>query len=191
MRRCNTCNDEKDDSLFYTQKRGGGLYVNPKCKICCRSSDLKRTRSDAYREMKKAYISSRKEDDRFIKSSKESSRKYYNSTEGRAKSLLKSINRRSIKFNEKSDIDLEFIIDKLNLGKCEVTGIDFNYDNLFNTSKNPLSPSIDRIDSRIGYLKSNVRIVIWQYNLMKGELTDDELLSIFGSYFNSLKTEGV
>ena len=71
------------------------------------------------------------------------------------------------------------------MGKCEVTGIAFDYDNKFNTCKNPLSPSIDRIDSTKGYSKDNARIVLWQYNLMRGELTDDQLFDIFGEYFKS------
>ena len=78
--------------------------------------------------------------------------------------------------------------------ECKKTGtltlagehtIAFDYDNKFNTCKNPLSPSIDRIDSTKGYSNDNVHIVLWQYNLMRGELTDDQLFDIFGEYFKS------
>ena len=34
------------------------------------------------------------------------------------------------------------------------------------------------VSHSLGYTKENTRIVIWQYNLMKGELTDSELLDI-------------
>lgn len=120
------------------------------------------------------------------KKAKENSKKHYNSLLGRAKSLLKTTTRRSSKFDKVDNtVDIEFILEKLKFGKCEVTGIVFDYDNKFNTCKNPLSPSIDRIDSTKGYSKDNVRIVLWQYNLMRGELTDDQLFDIFGEYFKS------
>ena len=40
-------------------------------------------------------------------------------------------------------------------GKCEVSGIEFEGDG----KRDPFSPSVDRIDSRIGYRADNIRVV--------------------------------
>lgn len=42
---------------------------------------------------------------------------------------------------------------------------------------NPARASLDRIDNSKGYSEDNVRIVSWAYNLLKGTLTDEQVLS--------------
>lgn len=102
------------------------------------------------------------------------SSKFYSSVKGRTLTLLKSAKRRDIN----SELDFDYLYNKLLKNKCEVTGILFDLNKNNKWKKNPYSPSIDRINNKIGYTKENTRIVIWQYNLMKGELTDSELLDI-------------
>lgn len=180
---CNKCEVEKELSEFHKRKKSRDGFSHT-CKECVNSKNRERHKEHKYQQGRRDRYSRNRDDQDFILKSKERSRKHYNSIEGRAASLLKTTKRISSKFDYVDDpVDLNFIIDKLMIGKCEVTGIDFCYDNKFETSKNPLSPSIDRIDSRIGYSKDNVRIVLWQYNLMKGELTDEQLFNIFDDYF--------
>ena len=191
MKKCNKCLIEKDTSLFYKQERKNGFYINPKCIDCCREEARAKSKTKEYRDSVNRRIKEKSKDPDFVKFRKEISKKHYNSLTGRAKSLLKTTRRRSSKFeNVTNPVDLEFVIDKLEKGRCEVTGVSFCYENNFGTSKNPLSPSIDRIDSNIGYSKENTRLVIWQYNLMKGELTDSQIFDIFGEYFKSILSEG-
>lgn len=57
-------------------------------------------------------------------------------------------------------IDREFIADRLRLtrGRCELTGLRFSTDKA-DVANRPFAHSIDRIDSTLGYTRSNVRIV--------------------------------
>jgi len=76
------------------------------------------------------------------------------------------------------DFDSNYIYQKILNGKCEVTNIEFQYNNITKSchAKNPYVPSIDRIDSTKPYLKSNIRIVIYMYNICKGEFSHDEVI---------------
>lgn len=182
---CSKCNILKSyDDYHKSSQRSDG--ISHSCASCVNEYNRKRSSLDSdirKRRMKHEKIMTNPELHEKVKSY---SKLYYNSLTGRAKSLLKTTTRRSSKFEEVDNpVDIEFILEKLKVGKCEVTGIAFDYDNKFNTCKNPLSPSIDRVDSNKGYSKDNVRIVLWQYNLMRGELTDDQLFDIFGDYFRT------
>lgn len=180
---CNRCLTHQVISGFHKVSKNLDGYANT-CKVCVNERNREHSRKDdAIIKRRKRYESLRC-DPESIHKNRKYSRKNYNSLLGRAKSLLKTTKRISSKFGNTEDpVDLDFIVSRLEFGKCEVTGIRFELDNRFSTCKNPLSPSIDRMDSNVGYSKSNTRIVLWQYNLMKGELTDSELLDIFGEYF--------
>ena len=41
---------------------------------------------------------------------------------------------------------------------------------------NPMSCTIDRIDSTKGYVKGNIQLVTWKYNRWKNDFSDEELL---------------
>jgi hypothetical protein len=62
---------------------------------------------------------------------------------------------------------------------CPVTGIAFDLTNghqlISGRAKNPYAPSLDRIEPKGSYSPENTRVVIWQYNMMKGELSDREI----------------
>lgn len=56
-----------------------------------------------------------------------------------------------------------------------VRGGDWGIKNAFDTrASNPLSCSIDRIDSNQGYIKGNVQLVTARTNLAKGNMSNDE-----------------
>jgi hypothetical protein len=42
----------------------------------------------------------------------------------------------------------------------------------------PLSPSLDRIDPRFGYVAGNVHVVVWVYNRAKGDGTHEDVLML-------------
>ena len=56
-------------------------------------------------------------------------------------------------------------------GRCAVTGIQFV--NGPWQARSPLSPSIDRIDSALGYVEGNCRFVLWGINAMRCSSSDD------------------
>lgn len=104
--------------------------------------------------------------------------KHYSSFDGRAKTLLKGAYKR----DPGATVTLEHIVRMLGLGVCPVTKIPFDISSGFrrggNGHNNPFAPSLDQIVAKGGYTNANTRLVIWQYNMMKGERTDEELLFI-------------
>ena len=60
-------------------------------------------------------------------------------------------------------------------GRCSVTGIEFVK---IDDKANPFSPSIDRIDSSIGYTKENSRFVIWAVNAFKRDWPEEIMMRV-------------
>lgn len=93
----------------------------------------------------------------------------------RARQLLAGARQR----DSKCTVTLEHVLIGIQRGHCPVTGIAFDltseHQRTTGRSRNPYSPSIDRIDSRLGYTNENTRIVITHYNFMKGQLSDEEM----------------
>lgn len=57
-------------------------------------------------------------------------------------------------------------------GKCALSGLPMTFDS-------PLDvPSVDRIDSTLGYTQNNVQLVCWKVNKMKSNLTQDEFIAL-------------
>lgn len=110
----------------------------------------------------------------------------YETVRVRALNLLGGAKRRAEKRGD-FDLDLNFIIEKLEKGRCEVTGLKFDFSCMGKGKKNPFAPSIDRIDNKLGYTKSNVRFVLWAVNLMHGEMTDDQLIKMCKAVIEGLE----
>lgn len=93
----------------------------------------------------------------------------------RARQLLAGAKQR----DSNCTVTLEHVLTGIQRGHCPVTGIAFDltseHQRITGRSRNPYSPSIDRIDSRLGYTNENTRIVITHYNFMKGQLSDEEM----------------
>ena len=54
-------------------------------------------------------------------------------------------------------------------GLCEVSNIEFELDRASKGRVHPYAPSIDRIVPELGYVKGNVRLVVYQINLAISE----------------------
>lgn len=59
------------------------------------------------------------------------------------------------------DLDIEDMNRRVAEGKCEITGLPLAIEGRGQTWN---SPSIDRIKPELGYVRSNVRVVIWALN---------------------------
>ena len=70
------------------------------------------------------------------------------------------------------------------MGKCELTGIDFQY---FEEGKIGYfySASLDRIDNSIGYLPDNCRFILYALNIMKGQASDHDVYKIALAVINN------
>ena len=58
-------------------------------------------------------------------------------------------------------------------GRCAVTGLVLDTKQGNNQVKNPWGASVDRIDSKKGYVKNNIRLVCHWYNNAKNTWNDD------------------
>lgn len=63
---------------------------------------------------------------------------------------------------------------------CPMLGMELNYHGVGdgNATRSDNSPSMDRIDSNIGYEKGNLQIISWRANRIKNDSTPEELLKI-------------
>ena len=102
------------------------------------------------------------------------------SPEGRAIQLLGNAKRRAEKNNAIVSINKEWVQKKLEAGICELTGIPFNFSTQKTHSKNPYSPSLDRIDStNKNYTFENTRVVLTCVNEALNEYGLETLKPIF------------
>jgi len=77
------------------------------------------------------------------------------------------------------DFTSTWLEEKIAAGFCEATGIPFDLNTqVSNTvhAKNPWVPSIDRIDSSKPYLKDNVQVVVYMYNVCKAEFAHEDVV---------------
>ena len=59
----------------------------------------------------------------------------------------------------------------LRQGRCKLSGQKFIYKQGTKGNRNIYAPSIDRIDSRKGYVPGNIMIVCWAVNCMKNDMS--------------------
>ena len=59
-------------------------------------------------------------------------------------------------------------------GYCEMSGIQF----VLNKSRSSFSPTIDKVDSSLGYVQSNCRFVLFGVNCMKYTGSDSDVLKM-------------
>jgi hypothetical protein len=104
------------------------------------------------------------------------SREARNATvEGRAHQLWYDAKRRAEKDAVPFTITEDLIADKLRAGKCERTGLLFDFKKAESCRVNKHAPSLDRKDPRKGYTEENTRVVVWMYNTAKHDWTDEDL----------------
>lgn len=164
MKLCKKCGTEKPLSEFYDDKRHSGGKASR-----CRECDLTNA---------KARAAARRSDPEFLKAETKRGMARYHSVRGRAQHLL----RRAKLSPDGCTLALDDVIKGIERGHCSVTGIQFDLkgdrQRIAGRSRNPYSPSLDRISPHFGYTPENTRVVIWQYNAMKGEITDAEVIFI-------------
>lgn len=97
----------------------------------------------------------------------------YATPEGRAYQLFKGARLRAKQRELDFDLNVEFVLERINHGFCPVLGLPFDLSPSSETHHNPLAPSIDRTDSSKGYVKSNVQIVSVWWNTAKGQWTEE------------------
>ena len=91
----------------------------------------------------------------------------------RASRLLTWVRARAARKGCEFDLDVEWIGERLEAGCCEVTGLPLELQISKIGQIHPWGPSVDRIDSSLGYTKQNCQIVCWAYNMAKSDWNHD------------------
>jgi hypothetical protein len=102
----------------------------------------------------------------------------YASPRQRAVSMLTGARNRANKKGFECSLTKIWIIHKLENGFCELSGIPFDFSRPTKSNFNPLSPSIDRIDSKKGYTFDNCRVILTALNVALSEYGLDLYLEI-------------
>jgi hypothetical protein len=105
-------------------------------------------------------------------------------TEAVIRRALTSAGRRARRKNIPFDLDLDFLLALAEEQdfRCKLTGINFFARNNIKARINPYTPSIDRIVPALGYVKGNVRIVIFAVNAMLLDWGEPLFMWIASSY---------
>ena len=88
------------------------------------------------------------------------------------------------------DLEPQDIKNKLDLAstKCPVLGVNMEISKL-GSKNNDLTPSIDRIDPKKGYVKDNIIVVSMRANRIKTDATVDEIRKVADFYEKLLKNK--
>ena len=70
----------------------------------------------------------------------------------------------------------EWIFEKIEAGRCEVTGVTFDFTSPGFNKVNKYAPSLDRTVKERGYTPENTKVVVWFYNTAKNCFSHNELL---------------
>lgn len=117
------------------------------------------------------------------KPTKEQAKKYYeayreknkNNNRHRLSRLLQQARVRAKKFEVDCDLTLDELIAIFpEDGKCPVLGLDLKW-GCNGKANRWCSPSLDRVDPKGNYTKSNIRIISWRANKIKSDCTVNEI----------------
>jgi hypothetical protein len=96
------------------------------------------------------------------------------SVEGRVRALISGARVRARRANLACDIVLGDLYPYPS--HCSILGIELDYG--MKGRRTPTSASIDRINSKLGYTKGNVRIISWRANDVRGDASTEELVAV-------------
>ena len=112
---------------------------------------------------------------------------------GKLDNLLQAARGRAKKNNIEINIDLDFLLHlyEQQNGKCKLTDLNFT----LNVRKegqhfNPFNPSIDKINSKGGYTKDNIRLVCVIVNLSLNEFGEENFKLMCEAYISKSKNKG-
>ena len=177
-------------------KRG---VANGRCRKCASEAVLRiRNASPESRELdrakSRAYYASNKERARDWKKRwiaenpeqyKESRRRWRNDPVTRSREMFTAAKWSAKKKGLPFDLDRKLIEEKIRLGRCELTGAKFDLTPLTMGRQNPYTASLDRIKPELGYVKTNVRMILWGLNMALNTYGEDVYASIAKTYLRS------
>lgn len=162
MKQCTICNSEKEIDEFLRDKHSKGGYRN-QCKACLRERNkgVWERRSEGYNR---------------------AMRKFRSTWKGATQTSLSAAKLRTRELNlPELNIDNEYLREILEAQnyKCALTGVDLI------PKGGWLCPSLDKMDPTLGYVKGNVQWVTKRANLLKGNLTMEQLRELCKSILDN------
>lgn len=158
-----------------------GLFVKL-CKFC--GAEFKAIRNQVYcvrecaRNAQKIYLRAytkewgkRNKDKRLA-----TKRKIGKSFKGRFQSMMDNMRSRNTRLGVKLDIDRDWLMQKIQNGFCEVSGLPFDLSGAF---KADFAPSVDRIKPKEPYSKDNCRVIAWVINRALSDKGLEAMCDIF------------
>lgn len=188
---CKQCGVEYECPKIASRRR---LYCSPKCLEISKKDTRDAWRAEhreELREKKKQYDSQHKEAARYRREENyakmretdpDGPYKYWREKNLDARSrtpwnrLLSPARGRARENGLPFDLTIQWAKDRWT-GKCEVSGLPFDLTSIGHGPK-PFSPSIDRINPKLGYVQTNCRIVIFAVNAAKNCGTDQDMLQV-------------
>ena len=166
MKRCPKCGQDKSTSAYYrdcNRKDGLTLY----CKVC-----IKTYTASVPKDVRREY-------------SRRSRHRLRNNPFYRAGRLVADARMRAKQRNLPCDITTENIAERIQRGKCEVTGVPFE---LSRIPQRAWCPSLDRINPVLGYTQDNIQVVAWIYNAAKGVHGHAEVIKLAEALCTAVKS---
>lgn len=171
VKQCCKCKELKDLGDFCNRKssRDG---LNNQCRGC--DKKYKQDRKEHIAKQDKAYYENNKED------ICERAKKYRGANRENIKyrlaNLVSSANLRAKKKNLKISVDTSFLLSlwEKQSAKCAISGEEMRLDHTHLCLTVSNSPSLDRINSELGYTQDNVQLICSWANSMKGSFTMEE-----------------
>jgi hypothetical protein len=102
--------------------------------------------------------------------------KWHSTLAGRCKLMLSNSEERAHKKGLEFDITEDWLMPKLKERKCEVTGIELDF-NRVKGYRNCYTPTLDRRNPTKGYTQENTQVVIYIYNLAKHTFSHDDVVT--------------
>jgi hypothetical protein len=185
---CNICHQAKNTEEFYFRSNG---KPRKECKSCrsLKNSKYYKANEEAIKqqtaEYKELNIVKIKQDsiDYYLSNKKkirEEQKVYQNSPRGKLIHLLSDALSRSKTKKKQFDLDIEFLLEMFEKqnGRCALTDINFSFEKPKNYRVDPWTISLDRINSKLGYTKDNVRLVCTIVNFALNEWGEDNLIAM-------------
>lgn len=192
-RRCSKCNQIKNRKKF--QKDSYDKYgLQAKCKSCfsIRNKEYNLSHKEYFKlKGKERY---KKEENparyaRYRESYIKRRHEYSTSVRGRCFDLLGSAKIRAKKNKLEFDLDIDWLLDlhDTQKGKCILTDLllDFSFTQGKGRGYNPMSPSLDKINPKLGYVKNNVRLVCTAINIALNSFGEDHFEKIAKAFLEN------
>lgn len=182
LKRCTRCNIEKT-LKEYTFVSSKSNRLNSQCKKCRTEKSARWRKSHSKRY--KSYLKRWRTKNRKHAYKLGENWRRENPLKAKAIQLTTMARARAKEYGLPFNITSNNIFEKLSLGVCEQTKLRFEYHKDGKT--NPCSPSIDRIVPKKGYVKGNIRLIVWALNAFKNRFSDDEIYPVAKAFIKYYK----